>query len=97
MLVRDLKSYILKKTDNKPFIFKFDIENDRKVSELIELQKKYYGANKPLRKPVKQESRDDPKKWVDYSIANELDVITDLEHFDISFEYDNSLTQVKSK
>jgi ribosomal protein S8 len=97
MSIKDLKSYILKKTDSMPFIFKFDIENDRKVSDLIELQRKYYSANKPVRKPVKQVSRDDPKKWVDYSIANELDVITDFEHFDISFEYDNGLTQVKSK
>jgi len=87
-----LKSYILKKTGNKPFIFRFIIENDRKVSELIELQKKYYSSNKPVRELVKQESRDDPKKWVDYSIENELDVITDLEHFDLSLAYSSELT-----
>ena len=97
MLVKELKSYILKKTGNKPFIFKFDIENDRNVSELIELQKIYYRSNKPIRKPVKEESNSGPQKWEEYSIANELDVITDFEHFDISFEYDNGLTQVKSK
>ena len=87
-----MKSYILKKTGNKPFIFRFIIENDRKVSELIEIQKKYYSSNKPVRKLVKQESRDDPKKWVDYSIENELDVITDLEHFDLSLAYSSELT-----
>ena len=37
MTVRDLKSYLLRETKGKPFIFRFDIENDKKVSDLIEL------------------------------------------------------------
>jgi hypothetical protein len=47
MTIREFKSYLLTKTlvhENnpnkkryKPFIFRFDIENDKKVSELIEL------------------------------------------------------------
>jgi hypothetical protein len=37
MTIRDLKSYLLRETKGKPFIFRFDIENDKKVSDLIEL------------------------------------------------------------
>jgi hypothetical protein len=46
MKIRDLKSYLLTKTKveknkeivrYKPFIFRFDIENDKKVSELINI------------------------------------------------------------
>ena len=93
MTIKELKGYILKKTGNQPFIFRFVIENDRKVSELIELQKKYYAANKPVR----QQSKDDTEKWVDHSIENELDVITEFEHFDLTIEYSNDLTVVKNK
>lgn len=85
----------MKKTGNKPFIFRFIIENDRKVSELIERQKKYYGSNKPVRKQV--ESSDKTKKWADHSIENELDVITDFEHFDLNLTYTSELTLVKNK
>ena len=94
----------MKKTGNKPFIFRFIIENDRKVSELIERQKKYYGSNKPVRKQVESsdktkqvESSDKTKKWADHSIENELDVITDFEHFDLNLTYTSELTQVKNK
>ena len=45
MLVKELKSYILKQTGNKPFTFMFIIENDRKVSELIEIQNNRFGSN----------------------------------------------------
>jgi len=36
MTVKEFKSYMLIHTKNLPFIFRFDIENDRKVSELIQ-------------------------------------------------------------
>jgi len=35
MTVKEFKSYLLTHTENLPFVLRFDVENDRKVSELI--------------------------------------------------------------
>jgi hypothetical protein len=67
MTIRDLKSYLLTKTlihENnpvkkryKPFIFRFDVENDKKVSELIELYNQFYEKNKPVREKSKKDAK----------------------------------------
>ena len=49
MTIKQLKSYILTITKNTPFIFRFDIENDKKVSELIDMTYKFNDKNKLVR------------------------------------------------
>ena len=78
-------------TKNTPFIFRFDIENDKKVSELIDMTYKFNDNNKLVRK----KTSDPAKPWANVGWESKLDVFTDFKHFDVSFEYDNDLTQVQ--
>ena len=98
MTIKELKSYLLRETKGKPFIFRFDIENDKKVSDLIELQRKFYEANKPYRmKNAKGSKTYDPKKpdWLPCSSTNRFDVYMDYKKFDISLDYSNDFSQVQ--
>ena len=101
MTIRDLKSYLLIKTKGKPFIFRFDIENDKKVSDLIELQRAYYEANMPIRKKNEKEkpAKDDPKwcPWVLVGSENRFDVFMDYKYFDLSLSYSNELSNIQVK
>jgi len=93
MTIKQLKSYILTITKNTPFIFRFDIENDKKVSELIDMTYKFNDKNKLVRK----KTTDPEKPWANVGWESKLDVFTDFKHFDVCFEYDNELTQVQIK
>ena len=88
----------MRETNGKPFIFRFDIENDKKVSDLIELQREYYEANRPIRmRDLK--ANDDPKKcpWVLAGSENRFDVFLDYKYFDLSLSYSNDLSNVQIK
>jgi len=78
-------------TKNTPFIFRFDIENDKKVSELIEMTYKFNDENKLVRR----KTTDPEKPWANVGWENKLDVFTDFKHFDVNFDYDNELTTVQ--
>jgi len=91
MTIKHLKSYVLTITKNTPFIFRFDIENDKKVSELIEMTYKFNDENKLVRR----KTTDPEKPWANVGWENKLDVFTDFKHFDVNFEYDNELTRVQ--
>ena len=85
-------------TKGKPFIFRFDIENDKKVSDLIELQRKFYEANKPNRKKNAKGSKTyDPKKpdWLPCTSENRFDVYMDYKTFDLSLDYSNDLSNLQ--
>ena len=103
MTIRDLKSYLLRETKGKPFIFRFDIENDKKVSDLIELQRAYHEANKPIRmkNPKEKPVKDDPKKpwcpWVLAGSENRFDVYQDYKYFDLSLSYSNDLSKIQEE
>jgi hypothetical protein len=90
-------------TKGKPFIFRFDIENDKKVSDLIELQREYYEANRPIRMKNSKEkpAKDDPKKpwcpWVLAGSENRFDVFMDYKYFDLSLSYSNDLSKIQEK
>jgi len=88
MTIKQLKSYILTITKNTPFIFRFDIENDKKVSELIEMAYKFNYENRLVRR----KTTDKDKPWADVGWENKLDVFTDFKKFDICLEYNNKLT-----
>jgi hypothetical protein len=88
MTIKQLKSYILTITKNTPFIFRFDIENDKKVSELIEMSYKFNEINRLVRR----KTTDKEKPWADVGWENKLDVFTDFKTFDICLEYNNKLT-----
>ena len=88
MTIKQLKSYILTITKNNPFIFRFDIENDKKVSELIEMAYKFNYENRLVRR----KTTDKDKPWADVGWENKLDVFTDFKKFDICLEYNNKLT-----
>ena len=88
-------------TKGKPFIFRFDIENDKKVSDLIELQREYYEANRPIRmkNPKEKPAKDDPKwcPWLLVSSENRFDVFLDYKYFDLSLSYSNDLSKIQVK
>ena len=91
MTIKQLKSYILTLTKNKPFVLRFDMENDKKVSELINMSYKFNDENKLVRKKT---GKKEPF-WAKVGWENKLDVFTDFKHFDVHFEYDNTLTHVQ--
>ena len=61
MTIKDFKRFILTKTKNRPFIFRFDLENSQKVLELLEMQKGFYEETKIQRVKNKNYNPKDEK------------------------------------
>lgn len=92
MKVRDLKSYLLTRTKLKPFIFRFNVDNDMSVSHLIKLQEEYHEKTyfrRDKRSKVDVALHDKQKPVISY-----FDVFLDYKHFDISFEYEKGLSKI---